>query len=201
MDRISNICGSVIHYVYTWLPKTPVRRKKRKKTRRREDESFDVLLQDRHQDPRLLPLASTESAIQCPFPPAVSTSTFLYFSGEECRRNVNEDVTRRFSFSNFEVVGYKFLSTEKKLSKRSALKRWIRQRTSVGPAGITAQGRHNACTKVLFEVTAKTDGRIISFFFFFSYLNNYIYSLHLFQKHEAYLGNLCNWCSYKNFAP
>ena len=157
MEAISNFLDGVVHYVYTWLPNTQIgddgNKSRRKKTKNRDERRT---MRRMANITTISPLDSKESTCHCPFPPAVSTAGFFRSLPTVPR---TEDVMGRFCASDFEVVGYRFLSTEKKLCKRSALKRWIRQKTSnVEPLRGTPRGRHDGCTRLLFEISAKIEG-------------------------------------------
>ena len=71
-----------------------------------------------------------------------------------------------FASCNLEVVGYKFLSNEKKISKRSALKKWLRRRTNVVHnenfhLDERSHGtRHELCFREVFECSPRLAGII-----------------------------------------
>ena len=72
---------------------------------------------------------------------------------------------QEFPSSNLEVFGSKFLSNQKKMSKRSALKRWLRQRTNV----VNNENfhlderfhgtRHGLCFREVFECSPRLAGK------------------------------------------
>ena len=167
MDPASSIFGQVIHYVYTWLPMKAKNSKRNKKDSRqcKKRVNFSQSAKDSE--------SSLGSHVHgFPSTPNCSKLFLLHSLPGTCQGQ--EGFLQEYPCSNLEIVGYKFLSNEKKTSKRSALKRWLRQRTNVVhketvhfDEGFGYGGRHDLCSKEAFECLPKLAGKA------FERLNDY----------------------------
>lgn len=131
MNSASTIVGQVIHCVYTWLPRTAKNKtKEQKKGPRVEKKRVNVSQQVKEKSGiSYRMLGSFKSSNGLPSTPD-GYKVCLHFLSKDYKE---DPVFSQQSFEscNLEVVGYKFLSNEKKICKRSALKKWLRQRTNV----------------------------------------------------------------------
>ena len=128
MNSASSIVGEVIHCVYTWLPRTVKNKtKERKKDPRGQKKgvNFSQIVKEQNETNHRT-LESFKGSNRLPSTPD-SPKVCLHFLPKDYK----EDSQQNFASCNLEVVGYKYLSNEKKISKRSALKKWLRQRTNV----------------------------------------------------------------------
>ena len=158
MNSVSNTFGRVIHYVYTWLPRTAKNAKEpRKKDRQcKKRVNFSQPLKEKSEI-SYHTLEGLKSSHGLPSTPNGSKVILLHSLA-----NGYEE----FSSCNLEVVGCKFLSTEKKISKRSALKKWLRQRTNVVrnenfhfDERFYAGRRHDLCCREVFECSPRLAGK------------------------------------------
>lgn len=161
MASTSSVFGQVIHFVYTWLPKTAKNIKGKKKGSRqcKKRVNFSQPLNDKSETSSTI-LAFLESSHGLPSTPNASKVLIL-----RSLPKGQAELSEEFSSCNLEVVGCKFLSNEKKMSKRSALKRWLRKKTNdVHEENIDYDGqfngaRHYLCSKEVFECSPKLDGK------------------------------------------
>ena len=170
MASTSNIVAQFIHYVYTWLPRTAKnargRKKNSRKCKKRVNFSQPLTLEEKseisyHQ------LEGLKSSHGFPSTPTGPTDISLHSLVNGCEGQ--ERFSQEFSSCKLEVVGYKFLFKAKKLSKRSALKKWLRQRTNVVhnekfhlEEQFCAGRRHDLCYREVFECSPKFAGKIYS---------------------------------------
>lgn len=162
MDSASSIFGQVIHFVYTWLPETVKNARERKKASRQCKKRVNFSQPVKDKSETSLPIAVLKSSHGLPSTPNTSNVLLLRSLPDTCQER--EGFSQEFSTCNLEVVGYKFLSNEKKISKRSALKRWLRQRTNVvheETAHFDGQfygGSHDLCRREIFECSPRLAG-------------------------------------------
>ena len=131
MNSASSIVGQVIHCVYTWLPRTAKNKtKERKKDPRGQKKcvNFSRIVKEQSET-NYRTLESFKGSNRLPSTPD-GPKVCLHFLPKDYKEQ-SVFSPQDFSSCNLEVVGYKFLSNEKKISKRSALKKWLRQRTNV----------------------------------------------------------------------
>ncbi|CAH3195730.1 unnamed protein product, partial [Porites evermanni] len=131
MNSASSIVGQVIHCVYTWLPRTAKNKtKERKKDPRGQKKcvNFSRIVKEQSET-NYRTLESFKGSNRLPSTPDGSKVCLHFLPKDYKEQSVFSP--QDFSSCNLEVVGYKFLSNEKKISKRSALKKWLRQRTNV----------------------------------------------------------------------
>lgn len=164
MDPASSIFGQVIHYVYTWFPMTAKNPRKSKKDSRqcKKRVNFSPPVKDKSETS--LPIVTLKSSHGLPSTPNSSNLLLLHSLPNTCQGQ--EGFSQEFSNCNLEIIGYKFLSNEKKTSKRSALKRWLRQRTNVvheEPVHFDGHfgygGRHDLCYREVFQCSPRLAGR------------------------------------------
>lgn len=114
-----------------------------------------------------LHIAALKSSHGLPSTPNCSKLLLLHSLPETCQGQEGflQELDPR---SNLEIVGYKFLSNEKKTSKRSALKRWLRQRTNVVHKETVHfderfgyGGRHDLCCREVFECSPRLAGKAL----------------------------------------
>ena len=131
MHSASTVVSKVIHYVYTWLPRTAKNdSKERKKDSRKGKKRVNFSQSVKEQlEIGYRTLESFKSFKRRSSTPDDSRDCPHFLSKDYKEDGVYSQ--QEFPSCNLEVVGYKFLSNEKKISKRSALKRWLRQRTNV----------------------------------------------------------------------
>ncbi|XP_078373657.1 uncharacterized protein LOC144657226 [Oculina patagonica] len=157
MDSASSIFGQVIHFVYTWLPETVRNARERKKASRQSKKRVNFSQPVKDKSETSLPIAVLKSSHGLPSTPNTSNVLLLRSLPNTCQGR--EGFSQEFSTCNLEVVGYKFLSNEKKISKRSALKRWLRQRTNVVQTahfdGQFYGGSHDLCRREIFECSPR----------------------------------------------
>lgn len=163
MDPASSIFGQVIHYVYTWLPMTAKNSKRSKKDSRQCKKRVNFSQSAKDKSESSLPIAALKSSHGLPSTPNCSKLVLLHSIPGACQKQ--EIFSQEYPCSNLEIVGYKFLSNEKKTSKRSALKRWLSQRTNVVhketvhfDEGLGYGGRHDLCSREVFECLPKLAG-------------------------------------------
>ena len=152
MHFASTVVGEVIHYVYTWLPRTvkndSIERKKDSRKRKKRVNFSESMKEISYRT-----LETLDDSRVC-----------LHFLS----KGYKEDGVfsqQEFPSCNLEVVGYKFSPDEKKISKRSALKRWLRQRTNV----VNNENfhlderfhgtRHELCFREVFECSPRLAGK------------------------------------------
>ena len=166
MNSASTVVGKVIHYVYTWLPRTAKKyTKERKKDSRKRKRcvNFSQSVKDQGEiNSRML--ESVKSSNRLPSTPD-GPKVCLHFLPKDYKED-GVFSQQDFSSCNLEVVGHKFLSNEKKISKRSALKKWLCQRANVvhnenfhldeRPHGT----RHELCFREVFECSPRLAGII-----------------------------------------
>ena len=163
MDSTSSIFGQVIHFVYTWLPETVKNVRERKKDSRQSKKRVNFSQPVKDESETSFPIAVLKSSHGLPSTPNCSNVLLLRSSPNTCQER--ETFSQEFSNCNLEVVGYKFLSNEKKISKRSALKRWLRRRTNVvheETAHFEGQfygGSHDLCRREIFECSPRLAGK------------------------------------------
>ena len=164
MDPASSIFGQVIHYVYTWLPMTSKNPRKTKKDSRQCKKRVNCSQPLKDKSVTSLPIAALKCSHGLPSTPNSSNLLLLHSLPKACQGQ--DGFLQEFSCCNLEIVGYKFLSNEKKTSKRSALKRWLRQRTNViheetvhfdGRFGY--RGRHDLCCREVFQCSPRLAGK------------------------------------------
>ena len=154
MASTQGVFGQVIHFVYTWLPKTTGNYKRKRKDFRQSKKPENI--SQKTSSPMLAFMRSSQGL---PSTPNASKVLILRALPNTCKGK--EEV----SSCNLQVVGYKFLSNEKKMSKRSALKKWLRRKANdVFPRNIYCDGqfgnsRHILCSRELFECSLKLDGK------------------------------------------
>lgn len=159
----SSVFGQVIHFVYTWLPETVNNARERKKNSQQSKKRVNFSQPVKDKSETSLPIAVLKSSHGLPSTPNCSNVLLLKSSPSTCQGQ--EGFSQEFSSSNLEVVGYKFLSNEKKISKRSALKRWLRQRSNTVHNGTTHfggqfyGGSHDLCRREIFECSARLAGK------------------------------------------
>lgn len=166
MDPASSIFGQVIHYVYTWLPMTAKNSKRSKKDSRQCKKRVNFSQSAKDKSESSLPIAALKSSHGLPSTPNCSKLLLLHSLPGTCQGQ--EGFLQEYPCSNLEIVGYKFLSNEKKTSKRSALKRWLRQRTNVVhketvhfDERFDYGGRHDLCCREVFECSPKLAGKAL----------------------------------------
>ena len=166
MHSASTVVGKVIHYVYTWLPRTSkkyTKERKKDSRKRKRRVNFSQSVKDQGEiNSRML--ESVKSSNRLPSTPD-GPKVCLHFLPKDYKED-GVFSQQDFSSCNLEVVGYKFLSNEKKISKRSALKKWLCQRTNVvhnenfhldeRPHGT----RHELCFREVFECSPRLAGII-----------------------------------------
>lgn len=166
MDSASNIFGQVIHYVYSWLPKTAKKSREKKKDSRqcKKRVNFSQPLCGDKSEASYPTLGILKSSHGLPSTPNSSNVLLLHSLPDICE---GQGVfSQEFSNCKLEIVGYKFLSNEKKISKRSALKRWLRQKTNVvHEENIHYDGqfygrRHDLCCKEIYECSPRLAGNV-----------------------------------------
>ena len=162
----SSVFGQVIHYVYTWLPETAKNSRRSKKDSRQCNKkrvNFSQSVKDLSESS--LPLAALKSSHGLPSTPNISKLILLQSLPNTCHGG-QEGLSQEYPCCNLEIVGYKFLSNEKKTSKRSALKRWLRQRTNIvheksvhfdGRFGYG--GRHDLCYREVIQCSPRLGGK------------------------------------------
>ena len=166
MHSASIAVGKVIHYVYTWLPRTAKkytkeRKKDSRKRKRRVNFSQSVKDQGEINSRMLESFKSSNRLPNTPDGPKVC----LHFLPKDYKED-GVFSQQDFASCNLEVVGYKFLSNEKKISKRSALKKWLLQRTNVvhnENFHLDEQShgtRHELCFREVFECSPRLAGII-----------------------------------------
>ena len=166
MNSAPTIVGQVIHCVYTWLPRTAKNKtKEQKKGHRGQKKRVNFSQQVKEQsEVNSRMLESYESSNRLPSTPD-GPNVCLHF----LPKDYNEGGVfsqQDFASCNLEVVGYKFLSNEKKISKRSALKKWLRRRTNVVHnenfhLDERSHGtRHELCFREVFECSPRLAGII-----------------------------------------
>ena len=158
MASLSNRVGHTIHYVYTWIPKTAKNAKERKSRncqRRTKHVNFAQSIKERN---RL--------DYELPYTPALCILLHNYPSVADEQREISQN----FSIcDDLKVTGINFSSNEKKVSKRSALKRWCqRQKNVVHDQSVhfdkdeysyDPKGRHSLCLEKVFGFSAKFAGK------------------------------------------
>lgn len=166
MNSASTIVGQVIHCVYTWLPRTPKNKtKEQKKGHQGQKKRVNFSQQVKEQsEVNSRMLESYKSSNRLPSTPD-GPKVCLHFLPKDYKED-GVFSQQDFSSCSLEVVGYKFLSNEKKISKRSALKKWLSQRTNVvhdenfhldeRPHGT----RHELCFREVFECSPRLAGII-----------------------------------------
>lgn len=166
MNSASTIVGQVIHCVYIWVPRTAKNKTKEQKKghqgqKKRVNFSQQVKEQSEVNSQMLESYKSSNRLPSTPDRPKVCLH-FLPKDDKEDGVFSQQD----FASCNLEVVGYKFLSNEKKISKRSALKRWLRWRTNVVHnenfhLDERSHGtRHELCFREVFECSPRLAGII-----------------------------------------
>ena len=172
MDSAANIVEHVVHYVYTWLPKTAITARKRKKRKpsQKKRVRFEEPMNVAHETsfPALEVLAT--SSYTLPSVPHGSKAMLLEPLASRSS-GVGRGYYQEFPDINLEIVGYKFISKEKKLSKRSALKRWLKQRTNAvhdqhfNPHEDYFVTRHDLCRTEIFQCSPRMEGRLLTLSF------------------------------------
>ena len=158
MASTQGVFGQVIHFVYTWLPKTTGSYKRKRKDFRQSKKPENI--SQKTSSPMLAFMRSSQGL---PSTPNASKVLILRALPNTCKGQ--EELPEDLSSCNLQVVGYKFLSYEKKMSKRSALKKWLRRKANdVFPRNIYCDGqfgnsRHILCSRELFECSLKLDGK------------------------------------------
>ena len=158
MASTQGVFGQVIHFVYTWLPKTTGNYKRKRKDFRQSKKPENI--SQKTSSPMLAFMRSSQGL---PSTPNASKVLILRALPNTCKGQ--EELSEDLSPCNLQVVGYKFLSNEKKMSKRSALKKWLRRKANdVFPRNIYCDGqfgnsRHILCSRELFECSLKLDGK------------------------------------------
>ncbi|CAH3134954.1 unnamed protein product [Pocillopora meandrina] len=156
MASTQGVFGQVIHFVYTWLPKTTGNYKRKRKDFRQSKKPENI--SQKTSSPMLTFMRSSQGL---PSTPNASKVLILRALPNTCKGQ--EELSEDLSSCNLQVVGYKFLSNEKKMSKRSALKKWLRRKANdVFPRNIYCDGqfgngRHVLCSRELFERSLKLD--------------------------------------------
>ena len=167
MHSASTVVGKVIHYVYTWIPKTAkndtkepekdTRKRKRRVNFSQSEKDQSEITSRMHE--------SFKSSNQLPSTPD-GYNVCLHFQRSKAYKEDGVFSPQNFPGCHLEVVGYKFLSSEKKISKRSALKKWLRQRTNVvhnENFHLDEQShgtRHELCFREVFECSPRLAGII-----------------------------------------
>ncbi|PFX32873.1 uncharacterized protein LOC111346014 [Stylophora pistillata] len=162
MASSTGVLGQVAHFVYIWLPKTTGNINKKRKDFRQSKKRVNISepLGDKTETSSPM-LAVLKSSQGLPSTPNTSKVLILRASPNTCKGQ--EEQSEDLFTCNLQVVGYKFLSNEKKMCKRSALKRWLQRKTNavyqenISCDGQFGSGRHNLCSKELFECSLKLD--------------------------------------------
>lgn len=166
MASESNIFGEVINCVYTWIPKTPKNGKRPDKDSRKRKKrmNFSQPLNQKG-EVSYRKLEGLESSHGLPSTPTGSKFMLLRSIPDKCTDHWR--FSQKPSNCNLRVVGCKFLSNEKKISKRSALKKWLHQRTNVVHhenfhlhEQFSAGGRHTLCFREVFECSPRLAGKM-----------------------------------------
>lgn len=166
MNSASTIVGQVIHCVYTWLPRTAKNKtKEQKKGHQGQKKRVNFSQQVKEQsEVNSRMLESSKSSNRLPSTPD-GPKVCLHFQPKDYKED-GVFSQQDFASCNLEVVGYKFLSNEKKISKRSALKKWLLQRTNVvhnENFHLDEQShgtRHELCFREVFECSPRLAGII-----------------------------------------
>ena len=157
MAYVSNIVGQIYHYVYTWLPRTAENAKGGKKDSRKHKKRVNFSE----------PHKGLKSSHGLPNTPTGSKVMLLRSLPNGCDQQ--GVLPQEFSSCNLNVIGRKFLTNEKKISKRSALKKWLRQRTNVVRCEnfrleeqFYTGGKHDLCFREVFECSPRLAGKATS---------------------------------------
>ena len=168
MAYVSNVVGQMFHYVYTWLPRTAANVKERKKDSRKRKKriNFSQPLNEKN-DISYIPLEDLKSSHGLPSTPTASKVMLFRSFPNGCEGQGM--FSQEFPSCSLNVVGRKFLSNEKKISKRSALKKWLRQRTNVVRSEnfrldeqFYTGGNHDLCFREVFECSPRFAGKLAS---------------------------------------
>lgn len=168
MAYVSNIVGQMFNYVYTWLPRTAANVKEGKKGSRKLKKrvNFSQPITEKN-DISYIPLEVLKSSHGLPSTPTGSKVVLFRSLPNGCEGQGM--LPQEFSSCNLNVVGRKFLSSEKKISKRSALKKWLRQRTNVIRSEnfrldeqFCVGGNHDLCFREVFECSPRLAGKLAS---------------------------------------
>ena len=159
----STVVSKVIHYVYTWLPRIS------------KQDSKECKKDSRKRKKRVNFSQSVKERLEISY----RTRSFKRFNrfpstldgSKICLHFLPQDYKEDGVFSqqdcascSLKVVGYKCLSNEKKISKRSALKKWLRLRTNVVHnehfhLDERCHGtRHELCFREVFECSPRLAG-------------------------------------------
>ena len=162
----SSVFGQVIHYVYTWLPETAKNSRRSKKDSRKRRVNFSQSVKDKSEGS--FPIPASKSSHGLPSTPNSSKFLLVHSLPDTCQGG-EEGLSQDYSCCKLEIIGYKFLSSEKKTSKRSALKRWLGQRTNVVHEGTVHfdgrfgyGGRHDGCCREVFECSPRLAGKAVT---------------------------------------
>ena len=168
MAYVSNIVGKMFHYVYTWLPRTAANVKEGKKDSRKRKKrvNFSQPITEKN-DISYIPVEDLKSSHGLPSTPVGSKVMLFRSLANGCEGQGM--LPQEFSSCNLNVVGRKFLSNEKKICKRSALKKWLRQRTNVVRSEnfrldeqFYVGGNHDLCSREVFECSPRLAGKLAS---------------------------------------
>ncbi|XP_044171037.1 uncharacterized protein LOC114969035 [Acropora millepora] len=154
MASLSNSVGHIIHYVYTWIPKTAKNAKEQKSRncqRRTKHVNFAQSIKERN---RL--------DYELPYTPALCILLHNYPSVADEQREISQN----FSIcDDLKVTGINFSSNEKKVSKRSASKKWFQRQKNVihdqsvhfdkDEYSYDPKGRHSLCLEKVFGFSAR----------------------------------------------
>ena len=165
-ESVWTIVGQVIHCVYTSLSRTAKNKTKEQKKdhegqKKRVNFSQRVKEQSEVNSRMLESYKSSNRLPSTPDCPKVC----LHFLPKDYKED-GVFSQQDFASCNLEVVGYKFLSNEKTISKRSALKKWLCQRTNVVHnenfhLDERSHGtRHELCFREVFECSPRLAGTI-----------------------------------------
>ena len=170
MASVPNLLNQVIHYVYTWMPKTTkkaVQRKMKVSKKRKKRVNFAQPIKERNSID-CQHLSDLQSSHRPPSTPALSKLVLLHTYPVVAEKQ--ERISPKFSNCDLKVVGISFLSKEKKVSKRSALKKWLHQRENVVrdrnvpfDKSECSHGneRHNLCFEKIFDYSPRFAGKLV----------------------------------------
>ncbi|CAH3191321.1 unnamed protein product [Porites evermanni] len=132
MHSASTVVGKVIHYVYTWIPgnaKNDSKEPEKDTRKRKRRVNFSQSVKDQSEITSRIHESFKSSKQLLSTPDGYKVC--LHFQRSKAYKEDGVFSQQKFPGCHLEVVGYKFLSNEKKIGKRSALKKWLRQRTNV----------------------------------------------------------------------